>query len=87
MGNESSPEELQNLDETLTRIARLKALIAWLREGIKAKEDLCTAKSEEEYLHDLIKLGRLDLEIPDTEDLPTFQSILISRPEAYQARY
>lgn len=87
VGNESSPEELQNLDETLSRIAKLKALIAWLREGIKAKEDLCTSKSEEAHIRDLIKHGREDLETPDTEDIPTFGSILDSRPDTYQARY
>lgn len=87
VGNESTLEELQNLDDTLSRIARLKALIAWLREGIKAKEDLCTSESEDMYIRDLLKHGREDLQEPETEDKPTFESILATKPEAYQARY
>ena len=34
----SSKEELNELSSTLEQIARLKAIISWLREGIKAKK-------------------------------------------------
>lgn len=36
--NESTPKELSAAAESLKEIASLKAFIAWLREGIKAKE-------------------------------------------------
>lgn len=83
----SSKEELNELSSILGQIARLKALIAWLREGIKAKSELCSSGVEEKYIDRLIKEGRTELVMPGLDQLPTFESVLSSKPEAFQARY
>lgn len=85
--NESTPEELSAAAESLKEIASLKAFIAWLREGIKAKENLSTQASEEEYLSEQIKSGRKELESPEFGEEPTFDSVLAKMPADYQARY
>ena len=84
---ESPKEELGELEGTLREIASLKALIAWLREGIKAKEELSESSSERTYIQTLIKQGRKDLELKDLGSIPTFQKVLASRSASEQARY
>lgn len=85
--NESTLDELSAAAENLKEIASLKAFIAWLREGIKAKENLSTHVSEEDYLSELIKSGRKELEFPEFGEEPTFESVLAEMPADYQARY
>lgn len=83
----STKEELNDLASTLEQIARLKALISWLREGIKAKTNLCSSKEENEYIKRLIKEGRTELTEPELDNSPSIEAVLASKPEAFQARY
>ena len=83
----SSKDELDELASTLGQISRLKALIAWLREGIKAKTELCSSGVEDKYIARLIKEGRADLAEPEFDKLPTVEFVLASKPEAFLARY
>lgn len=83
----SSKEELNELSSTLEQIARLKALISWLREGIKAKTNLCSSREEDAHIKRLIKEGRTDLAEPETENVPSVEAVLAAKPEAFQARY
>ena len=83
----SSKEELDEVSTLLSQIARLKALIAWLREGIKAKTEMCSSSAESEYIKRLIKEGRADLVEPEIEDCPSVAAVLASKPESFQARY
>lgn len=53
---------LDSVAEKLKKIARLKSLIAWLREAIKAKE---TLKNETEDMHIKDIAERLGIEIPE----------------------
>lgn len=85
--SESPKEDLEALEDTLKEIASLKALIAWLREGIKAKEAMMGEKPEYDHIQSLIKNGRTDLEMENMGDMPTFESVLASRSVSEQARY
>ena len=53
---------LDSVAEKLKKIARLKSLIAWLREAIKAKE---TLKSETEDMHIKDIAERLGIKVPE----------------------
>lgn len=83
----SSKDELDDLSSILEQIARLKALISWLREGIKAKTVLCTSHEEDKNIKSLIKEGRSDLAEPEPDSEPTIEAVLASKPVAFQARY
>lgn len=83
----STKEELNDLASTLEQIARLKALISWLREGITAKTNLCSSQEENEYIKRLIKEGRTELTEPQFDNSPSVGAVLASKPEAFQARY
>ena len=83
----STKEELNDLASTLEQIARLKALISWLREGIKAKTNLCSSQEENEYIKRLIKEGRTELAEPELNNSPSIGAVLASKPESFQARY
>lgn len=83
----SSKEELNDLAFTLEQIARLKALISWLREGIKAKTNLCSSREEDAYIKRLVKEGRTDLAEPELDNSPSFEAVLAAKPDAFQARY
>ena len=87
VGVASTKEELNDLSSTLEQIARLKALISWLREGIKAKTQLCSSREEDKYIKRLIKEGRTDLVEPELENSPSIEAVLAAKPEAFQARY
>lgn len=85
--NESSKEELSELTESIKKVSALKSLIAWLREGIKAKEKLTTAEAEEEYIRRLIQEGRKDLDIRMDMEECTFASVMEEMGEETMARY
>lgn len=85
--NESTLSDFASGNEFLKEISSLKALIAWLREGIKAKEKLTSTDSENAFIAELIKSGRKDLDIPDYGPVPSFETVLSSRPADTQARY
>ena len=53
--NESEKAELNALSSTLMEIGRLKSLIAYLREAIKAKDKLNCDASFEEHIEQLVK--------------------------------
>lgn len=59
--NESEKKELEELSDILKEIGSLKSLIAYLREGIKAKEELSSDKAFKQHIEDLVKEGRVDL--------------------------
>lgn len=85
--NESPKEELFYLLPTLEDIASLKSLIAWLREGIKAKEWECSSLAIDEWFENQVKAGREDLKEPDGGEPINFDSILGAEPVDRQARY
>ncbi|MGM9762917.1 MAG: hypothetical protein ACI3ZQ_02720 [Candidatus Cryptobacteroides sp.] len=85
--NESSKEEFLAISASLKEIASLKSLIAWLREGIKAKEELCTYTAECKWLDEQIKAGHEELKEPEAGETVSFESILAEEPIDRQARY
>lgn len=85
--NESAKEELSALSASLKEVAALKSLIAWLREGIKAKENECSTEAESEWLKTQIKEGRKELEEPAPLKTISFNDILSEEPVERQARY
>lgn len=85
--NESAKEELATLSDSIREVAALKSLIAWLREGIKAKTMISSVDSENKYIEDLIKDGRKDLELPDMDFDITFETVLSDIGENTMARY
>lgn len=87
--NESSKEDLTELAESIKEVSALKSLIAWLREGIKAKEKLTSAEAEEEYIRRLIQEGRKDLDIRMDMDMSecSFATVLEEMGEETMARY
>lgn len=85
--NESSKEEFLAISASLKEIASLKSLIAWLREGIKAKEELCTYTAECKWLDEQIKAGHEELKEPETGETVSFESILAGEPIDRQVRY
>lgn len=87
--NESSKEDLTELAESIKEVSALKSLIAWLREGIKAKEKLTSAEAEEEYIRSLIQEGRKDLDIRMDMDMSecSFATVLEEMGEETMARY
>ena len=85
--NESSREELTSLEASIKEVAALKGLIAWLREGIKEKAELASEKAEGEYIRDLIKAGRKDLEDPSRDLVCSFDTVLREQSPDVMARY
>ena len=85
--NESSKEELFNLADSIKEVSSLKSLIAWLREGIKAKENLTTKEAEEDYIEKLIKEGRKELDDEIDLDDCSFETVLGEMGEETMARY
>ena len=53
--NESKRSELDTLSDTLNEVGTLKSLIAYLREGIKAKNQLSTDAAFDEHVEALIR--------------------------------
>lgn len=85
--NESPKEDLAALADSLREVAALKSLIAWLREGIKAKQNLSADHMEEEFIQSLVTEGQKDLERPSNGDEPTFESVLEGMGQDIIAKY
>lgn len=85
--NESSKDELTSLADSIREVSALKSLIAWLREGIKAKTSLASVDASDRYIEDLIKGGRKDLEEPRFDSELTFETVLAEMGEDTMARY
>ena len=66
--NESGKDELGTIDAKLKEVGELKSLIAYLREGIKAKQELDTDAAFDAYVEKLIEEGREDLARPKEKD-------------------
>lgn len=66
--NESGKDELETLKDSLKEIGQLKSLIAYLREGIKAKVELDTDGAFDKHVEQLIKEGREDLAQPKNKE-------------------
>lgn len=85
--NESQKSELESLDSNLKEIGTLKSLIAYLREGIKAKNEMSSDAAFEEHLEGLIKGGRADLVKPTVRKEVTFDDEFAKLTEEQKARY
>ena len=85
--NESSKDEFNSLSASLKEVAALKSLIAWLREGIKAKEQLCSADAENEWVKEQIEADRTELKEPEGIKPISFSDILTDEPIDRQSRY
>lgn len=85
--NESDQSELASLSASLKEIGALKSLIAYLREGIKAKNKLNSDSAFEEHVEELIKAGRKDLEKPVAKKEVTFEEELAKLSAEQKARY
>lgn len=66
--NESGKDELEALSEKLKEIGELKSLIAFLREGIKAKQQMGSDSAFDEHVERLIAEGRDDLARPKAKE-------------------
>ena len=85
--NESEKSELETLTAGLREIGELKSLIAYLREGIKAKNQLDSDSAFDEHVEELIKAGRKDLEKPKAKQEVTFEDEFAKLTEEQKARY
>ena len=85
--NESDKTELNTLIASLKEIGALKSLIAYLREGIKAKSALNTDAAFDEHVEELIKAGREDLKKPIARKDVTFEDELSKLTAEQKARY
>lgn len=85
--NESEKSDLAAMSASLKEIGELKSLIAYLREGIKAKMSLASDSSFEEYLEKLIEEGRNDLVKPVAQKSVTFEDEFAKLTTEQKARY
>ena len=85
--NESEKSELNTLASCLKEIGALKSLIAFLREGIKAKNQMSSDAAFEEHVEELIKAGREDLKKPVAKKEVTFEEELTKLSAEQKARY
>ena len=85
--NESEKSELEALASGLKEIGALKSLIAYLREGIKAKNQMGSDAAFEEHVEELIKSGRKDLEKPSARKEVTFDEEFAKLTAEQKARY
>ncbi len=85
--NESEKSELEALASGLKEIGALKSLIAYLREGIKAKNQMSSDAAFEEHVEELIKGGRKDLEKPSARKEATFDEEFGKLTAEQKARY
>ena len=85
--NESEKAELETLASSLKEIGALKSLIAYLREGIKAKNQLNDDSAFEEHLEELIKSGREDLKKLEAKKEITFEEEFAKLSAEQKARY
>lgn len=85
--NESEKSELAELAEGLMTIGKLKSLIAYLREGIKAKERLASDDAFDKHIESLISEGREDLKYPEGMILVKFEDEFEKLNAEQKARY
>ena len=85
--NESEKSELGTLASGLKEIGALKSLIAFLREGIKAKNEMSSDAAFEEHVEELIKAGREDLKKPVAKKEVAFEEELSKLTAEQKARY
>jgi len=85
--NESGKPELQELPAVLKEVGELKSLIAFLREGIKAKEAMSLETAFETYIDGLIAEGRSDLVKPAVRKEVTFEEEFDKLTAEQKARY
>lgn len=85
--NESDRSEMDNLAASINEVSALKSLIAWLREGIKAKISLSSDEEARMYLVNLIREGRKELEEPKCDEDLTFEAVLADFGEDVMARF
>lgn len=85
--NESEKSDLAAMSASLKEIGELKSLIAYLREGIKAKMSLASDSSFEEYLEKLIEEGRNDLVKPVAQKSVAFEDEFAKLTTEQKARY
>ena len=85
--NESDKAELQTLSDVLKEIGELKSLIAFLREGIKAKEAMDRDDAFELYIDGLVKEGRTDLVKPTVRKDTSFEEAFKELTPEQKARY
>ena len=85
--NESEKSELGTLASGLKEIGALKSLIAFLREGIKAKNEMSSDAAFEEHVEELIKSGREDLKKPVAKKEIAFEEELAKLSAEQKARY
>ena len=85
--NESEQSELETLASSLKEIGALKSLIAYLREGIKAKSQLGDDSAFKEHIEELIKSGREDLKPLDSKKEDSFEEEFEKLSAEQKARY
>ena len=85
--NESEKSELGTLASGLKEIGALKSLIAFLREGIKAKNEMSSDAAFEEHVEELIKSGREDLKKPQAKKEVAFEEEFSKLTAEQKARY
>ena len=85
--NESEKSELSSLAEGLKEIGELKSFIAFLREGIKAKEKAGSDAAFEKYIQKLVSEGREDLKHPEARQEVTFEDEFAKLTDEQKAKY
>lgn len=85
--NESDKSELDSLSENLRQIGLLKSMIAYLREGIAAKNSLSGDYAFEKHIESLIAEGRVDLKEPVAGNPITFEDVFDTLSAEQKARY
>lgn len=85
--NESERSELSELSEGLKEVGELKSLIAYLREGIKAKDRISTDMAFDKHIEELIKEGREDLKKPEAMEEATFEEEFGKLTAEQKAKY
>lgn len=85
--NESAKEELLSVEPALKQIAQLKSFIAYLREGIKAKESPMSDLSRNKHLDKLVKEGHRELLAPDYPNQVSVEDVVASLSVEDQAHY
>ena len=85
--NESEKSELETLDAGLKEIGALKSLIAFLREGIKAKNQMDSDNALDEHIEEMIKARREDLKKPVARKEVTFEEEFAKLSAEQKARY
>ena len=85
--SESDKSELDSLSDNLKEIGLLKSLIAYLREGIAAKNELSKDSAFEKHLESLIAAGRVDLKEPEGMRSVEFEDVFEKQSAEQKAKY